>query len=173
MSAMRWRAIGALLLLVVVAATTVAWILHAGPVDHWLGVHTGTVNESGPYYGFWSGFGSDLAEFSILGAIGTGAYQLVRKYNCHVSGCWRIGSHPAAGGQFMLCYRHHPDLRGKRPSLDLIERSHAQHVARQDALLRRLHDVHGLADPTSASGDARVAADAAASTASQPAQTVS
>src|SRR5262245_55206107 len=69
--AMRLRSIAALVLVAVVATGIVAWILHAGPVDHWLAVHTGTVNEPGPYYGFWSGFGSDLAEFSILGAIGT------------------------------------------------------------------------------------------------------
>jgi hypothetical protein len=41
-------------------------------------VHTGTINESGPYYGFWSGFGSDIEEFGILGAIGAGIYQLIR-----------------------------------------------------------------------------------------------
>ena len=45
------------------------WLQHAQLVGHWLQVHTGTVNEPGPYYGFWSGFGSDLEEFGILGAI--------------------------------------------------------------------------------------------------------
>ena len=45
---------------------------------HWLQVHTGTVNEPGPYYGFWSGFGSDLGEFGILGAVGVGRYSLVK-----------------------------------------------------------------------------------------------
>jgi len=46
----------------------------------------------------------------ILGAIGAALYSLFRKYNCHEPGCWRIGNHPAAGGQFNLCYRHHPDF---------------------------------------------------------------
>lgn len=36
-------------------------------------MHTGTVNEPGPYYGFFSGFGSDLGEytlvFTLLGSI--------------------------------------------------------------------------------------------------------
>jgi hypothetical protein len=45
---------------------------NAPVVDHWLAVHTGTVNEPGPYYGFWSGFGSDIAEFGIIGTNGTG-----------------------------------------------------------------------------------------------------
>jgi hypothetical protein len=84
-------------------------------VDRGLGI----VDESGPYYGFWSGFGSDIAEFSLVGAAVTGVYQLNRKYNCHQRGCWRIGTHPAAGGQFLLCYRHHPDYQGKKPTREL------------------------------------------------------
>jgi hypothetical protein len=69
------------------AVIIVVWIMHGRQVGHWLQVHTGTINESGPYYGFWSGFGSDLEEFGILGAIGAGLYQLVKKYNCHEPGC--------------------------------------------------------------------------------------
>ena len=103
--ALPWRLIGLVGLIVLVAAAISAWILFPGAVNHWLGVHTGATNESGAYYGFWSGFGSDLAEFGILGAVGTAIYQLVKKYNCHEPGCWRVGTHPAAGGQFLLCYR--------------------------------------------------------------------
>lgn len=62
---------------IAVAAGIVAWVLYASAFNHWLAVHTGTVNEPGPYYGFWSGFGSDIAEFGIIGAIATAAYQLV------------------------------------------------------------------------------------------------
>jgi hypothetical protein len=53
-------------------AGLVIWLQHARLFRHWLQVHTGTINEPGPYYGFWSGFGSDLEEFAILGAIGAG-----------------------------------------------------------------------------------------------------
>jgi hypothetical protein len=127
---------------VVIAAGVAAWVVYANTVNHWLAVHTGTVNESGPYYGFWSGFGSDLAEFGILGAIGTGIYQVVKKYNCHEPGCWRIGTHPAAGGQFLLCYRHHPDYHGIKPSHDLIVRMHRQHVEQQAAVHERLLEMH-------------------------------
>jgi hypothetical protein len=105
-------------------------------------VHTGTVNEPGPYYGFWSGFGSDLTEFAIIGTIATGVYQLIRKYNCHHPGCWRVGNHPAAGGQFSLCYRHHPDYQGKKPTHELIERLHREHLEREAAMLSKLHEVH-------------------------------
>ena len=139
---MRLRLIAGCVLIGVVATAVVAWVLHASLVNHWLAVHTGTVNEQGPYYGFWSGFGSDLAEFSILGAIATGVYQLVKKYNCHEPGCWRVGTHPAAGGQFLLCYRHHPDFQGRRPTHELIEQLHRQHVAQQLAIDTKLRDIH-------------------------------
>jgi hypothetical protein len=78
----------------------------------------------------------------ILGAIGTGLYQLVKKVNCHEPGCWRVGTHSAAGGQFMLCYRHHPDYMGKRPTHELIYRLHAEHQERQAAINRMLSENH-------------------------------
>jgi hypothetical protein len=118
-----------------------AWILNAHVVNHWLAVHTGTVNEPGPYYGFWSGFGSDLAEFGIIGAVATGVYQLVRKYNCHEPGCWRVGNHPAAGGQFFLCYRHHLDYQGKKPTAELIAQLHHEYVARRAVVQDRLQEI--------------------------------
>ena len=101
--------------------------------------------------GFWSGFGSDLEEFGILGAIGAAVYQLVKKYNCHEPGCWRIGQHPAAGGQFMLCYRHHPDYQGRKPTHEMIQRLHREHLERQEAIRDRLHEAqHRTARPAAA-----------------------
>jgi len=121
-------------LLFAAAVGVVFWVLNAGPVDHWLAVHTGTINETGPYYGFWSGFGSDLAEFGVIGAIATGTYQLVKRYNCHEPGCWRVGTHPAAGGQFHLCYRHHPDFQGQKPTHEMIAQLHQEYSERQAAI---------------------------------------
>jgi len=138
----KWRPIAIAGLACAAAAVLVIWLQHVRPLGHWLQVHTGTVNEPGPYYGFWSGFGSDLEEFGILGAIGAGIYSLVRKYNCHEPGCWRIGNHPAAGGQFNLCYRHHPDFRGRKPTHELIERLHREHLERQAAIHHRLEEIH-------------------------------
>jgi hypothetical protein len=134
------------------AAVIIAWVLHSRQVGYWMQVHTGTVNEAGPYYGFWSGFGSDLEEFGILGAIGAGIYQLIKKYNCHSPDCWRIGRVPAADGQFMLCYRHHPDYQGVKPTRELIERLHREHLERQAALHARLEEIHEqlLAKPPAA-----------------------
>jgi len=139
---MRWRLITAAALICASSAATALWVLHAPLFGHWLQVHTGTVNEPGPYYGFWSGFGSDLEEFGILGAIGAGIYQLVKKYNCHEPGCWRIGQHPAAGGQFLLCYRHHPDYQGRKPTHELIDRLHHEHLERQAVIHSKLQEVH-------------------------------
>src|SRR3954453_4586053 len=118
------------------------WLLHVPHLGYWLQFHLGIVDEAGPYYGFWSGFGSTLAEISALGAIGNGVYQLVKKFNCHQPRCWRVGNHAAAGGQFMLCYRHHPDYQGRRPGADLIERLHREHKERQGLLHNSILEIH-------------------------------
>jgi hypothetical protein len=137
---LRLGALIAVVLALVVGA--VAWIANADSVDHWLAVYTGLSNLSGPYYGFWSGFGSDLAELTLIGAVGTAVYQLVRKYNCHYPGCWRVGNHPAAGGQFYLCWRHHPDYMGGKVTKEIIAQLHSEHLARQQALHDRVRDLH-------------------------------
>ena len=139
---MKWRPIVIVLAACAVVVGLGIWLQHLRLVGHWLQVHTGTVNEPGPYYGFWSGFGSDLEEFGILGAIGATIYSLVRKYNCHEPGCWRIGNHPAAGGQFHLCYHHHPDFQGKKPTHEVIERLHREHLERQAAIHSKLEEIH-------------------------------
>jgi hypothetical protein len=75
------------------------------PLLHWLAVHTGTVDEPGPYYGFWSGFGSDIGEVAIIG----GMITMVRKHNCHESRCWRVGRHVVNGTPW--CNHHHEQAR--------------------------------------------------------------
>jgi hypothetical protein len=70
------------------------WLLHVLGVD----------NMSGRWYGFWSGFGSDLGEAAILG----GLASMVRARNCEVKGCWRLGRHATAANH-RVCRRHHPD----------------------------------------------------------------
>lgn len=139
---MRWRLLGGVAAACAVVIVAALWVRHVRAVADWLQVHTGIVDEPGPYYGFWSGFGSDIAEFGILGAAATATYHLVRKWNCHEPGCWRIGNHPAAGGQFNLCYRHHPDYRGRRPTHEMIERLHRQHLADRTRIHTELAEVH-------------------------------
>lgn len=90
------------------------WILHdiARLFDEaWWGFEhfTGGDNASGPEYGMWSGFLSDIAEFALLG----GAIHFARSKNCHVKRCWRLGLHKYDhdGVERTLCKKHHPHLR--------------------------------------------------------------
>lgn len=65
----------------------------------------GVDNVSGPWYAFWSGFASDIGEVVLVGSM----LAIVRKHNCHVRRCWRVGRHPVAGTGYMVCRKHHPD----------------------------------------------------------------
>jgi hypothetical protein len=111
--------------LVVVAALVILFI-NFDVVRHWTAIHIGSVNESGPFYGFWSGFGSDISEF----AIAVGIYTGVRKVNCHSLRCWLIGHHPLEGTPYHLCKLHHPDVPKGGAKLDDIL---AQYKKYQDA----------------------------------------
>jgi hypothetical protein len=46
-----------------------------------------------------------LADITLIGA----AYVFVRRHNCHVNRCWRLGRHPVAGTGYIVCRKHHPD----------------------------------------------------------------
>jgi hypothetical protein len=50
----KWRPIVIAALICAAAAVVALSVLDAPQFGHWLQVHTGTVNEPGPYYGFWS-----------------------------------------------------------------------------------------------------------------------
>jgi len=71
---------------------------------NWLVNILGIDNETGRWYAFWSGFGSDMTEFLVLG----GLIGLLRKHNCHVHGCWRLARHPVSGTHYIVCRKHHP-----------------------------------------------------------------
>ncbi len=118
------KKIGSWLLYVVLLAAVVLMAFNFDVVRHWLAIHTGTVNESGPYYGFWSGFGSDLGEATLIGAVSVGVYTGARKVNCHTKGCWRIGHHPLEGTPYHLCKHHHPDVPTTGASLEHILEQH-------------------------------------------------
>jgi len=103
------KKIGLGLLLVVCIVGLALLIASFGAARHWLALHTGTLH-GGPdlYYNFWSGFGSDLGEATLITAVGVGVYTGVRKVNCHTKGCWRIGHHTLEGTPYILCRKHHP-----------------------------------------------------------------
>jgi hypothetical protein len=71
---------------------------------HLLAHFLGLDNASGTAYLAWSGFGGDLAELAIVG----GLLTIVRRHNCEVHRCWRMGRHSTDGGH-MVCRKHHPD----------------------------------------------------------------
>lgn len=89
----------ALLVVVIASARSLWW---------WIEVHTGTVNEPGPYYGFWSGFGSDIGESTLF----VGMIGLYRKFNCHSKGCWRLAHHDydLDGVTYRVCRVCHPGI---------------------------------------------------------------
>lgn len=71
---------------------------------HGLLIWFGITNAAGHAYSFWSGIGSDLGEITIIG----GLLMVLRKHNCEVHGCWRLGRHQTGAGHH-VCRGHHPD----------------------------------------------------------------
>jgi hypothetical protein len=71
---------------------------------HWLLTVTGSNDTTGVWYGFWSGFGSDLGEFAIVGGL-IGVY---RSRICHARWCWRVGRTPVEGTEYVVCRKHDP-----------------------------------------------------------------
>ncbi len=120
-----------LLLLVVGIAFLIAFF---DVVRHWLALHTGTLH-GGPdlYYNFWSGFGSDLGEATLISAVGLGVYTGVRKVNCHTKRCWRIGHHQLEGTPYILCRHHHPDVPTNGASHEHILEQHRKYKEDKEA----------------------------------------
>lgn len=91
---------------------------------HWVAVHFGTIN--GSYNLFWSGFGSDIGEIAILGAL----VQATRHANCHQKGCWRVGLHRVGDSPYRVCHHHHPAMTDRNISAEHIGRHHNDWVHR-------------------------------------------
>jgi hypothetical protein len=93
---------------------------------HFLYVHLG-IPGTGPWYGFWSGFGGSVPDIAII----TGASAWYLNHTCHDHPtCLRWGKYPAAGGLFKLCRHHHPDMKGNKPDREMIHRLHREHLDR-------------------------------------------
>lgn len=110
-----------------IAAVAILIALWRLPIQHWLAIHTGTDNESAGFYGFWSGFGSDIGEATIVVGI-IGAY---RHHNCHVKGCLFLGQ-KVEGTSYLACPRHHPAHKGSKRgvSVDTIHEEHRNRIVR-------------------------------------------
>ena len=118
-------------LVIVAFALLVAFF---GALRHWFAVHTGTLH-GGPdiYYNFWSGFGSDLGEATLISAVCVGVYTGVRKVNCHTRRCWRIGHHPLDGTPYILCKHHHPNVPNRGATHEHILAQHHRYVIEKEA----------------------------------------
>lgn len=84
----------------------------------WIGI----TNASGSAYLFWSGFGADLSELSVLGA----AAVFYRHRKC-VS-CWRIGKHHVEGTAWTTCHRHLTESHHDRLLAEYADRHPEQHA---------------------------------------------
>ena len=102
-------------------------------LGHWAQIHFGITNEAGPYYGFFSGSGSDLGEVAIIGGIATLVAGLWHKFNCHNEGCPRIGLHAVAGGTYVVCRKHHRAITGHphhKLTTEFLTAAHCDHLDR-------------------------------------------
>ena len=129
-----WR--WATLAIVVLAALVVVVAVDFSSLEHWISYHTGisTVHSNPVFYNFWSGFGSDLGEVTLITTVGIGVYTGVRRANCHTKGCWRIGHHPLEGTPYHLCAHHHPDVpEGGASHAEILERGRRAKAARDTA----------------------------------------
>lgn len=94
-------------------------------IQHWLAVHTGSVDEPGvaPGNAFWGGIGSNL---SVMGA----GFAVWKRLTCHTWWCPRHGHYDltdaATGITYKLCRHCHPSHAGQRLTRQLISRIHAQ-----------------------------------------------
>ena len=80
-------------------------------VDIWqaIGHVFGLDNLSGPFYGWWSGAGSDISEIALPVALLT----WYRTHTCHVDTCWHFGRHKVDGTPYTVCKKHHPGVPDK------------------------------------------------------------
>jgi hypothetical protein len=128
----RLALLGALVLFAIVVVVAIDF----SPLEHWISYHTGTttVHPNPVFYNFWSGFGSDLGEVTLITTVGIGVYTGVRKANCHTKGCWRIGHHPLEGTPYHLCAHHHPDVpEGGASNEQILEHGRRAKAARDSA----------------------------------------
>ena len=127
------RAVLGVLVVVLIVGLALLIAFYAA-IRHWFALHTGIIH-GGPdqYYNFWSGFGSDLGEATLISAVGIGVYTGARKVNCHTKGCWRIGHHVLEGTPYILCRRHHPGVPSDGATHEQILEAHRRFKEAKEA----------------------------------------
>jgi hypothetical protein len=138
---------GLVMVSLVVLVVLVLIALNFAFLRHWVGLHVGAQSTlTGPWYNFWSGFGSDLGEATLITAVIAAMTAGFRKSNCHVKGCWRLGHFPLEHTPFHLCHRHHPAVAGTALTHAAILDHHRRH--REDYEARHPRNVVGTSDGT-------------------------
>src|SRR5260370_17422550 len=77
----------------------------------WLAHATGSYDTPGVahHYNFFSGFGSDLGEYTIAAGILGHVVVIWRAHTCHAAWwCWRSPRYQLGDSPHMLCHPHHP-----------------------------------------------------------------
>jgi hypothetical protein len=85
----------------------------------------GLDNGGGTPYLFYSGVGGiieRLLELAVLALI------LLRRHNCHVTRCYRIGRAPVQGTPWHVCWHHHPEGRPTHDHVVTLHRRHREHT---------------------------------------------
>jgi hypothetical protein len=98
-----------LLLLAAAIAYLVIWY---SQWQHWLSHGTGSYDTPGVahHYNFFSGFGSDLGQYTIVTALISNVVVVWRAHTCQrYWWCWRPPAKPLDGTQYKLCALHHPE----------------------------------------------------------------
>lgn len=110
---MKWYWIGGIAVLGIVSVFFphfVPWVLGVWPVP----------GGTSPFYQFWSGF--------FIVGLSAATSSILRKQNCHVRWCWRLGRFPVPGTTFSTCRRHHPnpDIRHNKVTFEHIRQLYEQ-----------------------------------------------
>ena len=119
-SAPWWSRIWAGLIVLVALIIAVIVIFRIPAVARWwVTTITGQDAEAQGRYGAWSGFWGALQPTLILTGL-----ALYWRTSCHHTGCWLPGKHPTADGSTKLCRFHHPDIRGRKLTAEVIQELH-------------------------------------------------
>jgi hypothetical protein len=96
---------------------------------HWFLNFTGTniPTNGSKWYNFWSGFGSDLGELVIIGAI-IGWYKRNKCVNC-----WRFSHHDVAKTHFRTCHKHFTEADHSR-----LQKIHEQKFPEMHKLFNKM-----------------------------------
>jgi hypothetical protein len=133
-------------------------------VWHWVLSVTGINNETGKWYAFWSGFGANFGEVTLL----AGVLAAWHRVNCHTKGCWRIGRQQVAGTTLVVCRKHHPD--GK-PTHEHILELHRAHMEAERLRHELLHSGSAVQSVSAVHSDSAVHSGSTGSPDSRPAGT--